>query len=60
VGSGSSLVVQIYYGGGTGVCLLSSFLLFSTKYVRYLIAFWCMSFMSFLMLDLGIFKSVSF
>jgi hypothetical protein len=36
-----------------GVCLLSSFLLFSTKYVRYLIAFWCMSFMSFLMLDLG-------
>ena len=28
--------------------------------MRYLIAFWCISFMSFLMLGLGIFRSVSF
>ena len=42
-----------------GVCLLSSFLLFNTKYVRYLIAFWCMSFMRFLMLDFGILSFVS-
>ena len=41
-----------------GVCLLSSFLLFKTKYVRYLNAFWCMSFMRLFMLDFGIFSFV--
>ena len=40
------------------VCLFS-FLLFNTRYVRYLIAFWCMSFIRFLMLDFGIFSFVS-
>jgi hypothetical protein len=51
VGFVGSRVIRYGYGGGTGVCLLSSFLLFSTKYVRYLMAFWWMSFMSILMLD---------
>ena len=60
VGSVGSQVVRLIYGGGTGVCLLSSFLLLRTKYVRYLMAFWWMSFISFLMLGLGIFMSVSF
>ena len=35
------------------VCLLSSFLLLRTKYVRYLMAFWCIFFMSDLILDFG-------
>ena len=60
MGSGGSLVIRCSYGGGTGACLLSNFLLFSTKYVRYLMAFWWMSRMSFLMLVLGIFKSFNF
>jgi hypothetical protein len=60
VGSVGSQVIHYGYGGGMGVCLLSSFLLFSTRYVRYLMAFWWMSFMSFLMLDLGSFRSVNF
>ena len=41
------------------VCLLSSFLLLSTRYVRYLMAFWCMFFMRFLMLVFGRLRSVS-
>ena len=51
--------IRLFYGGGMGVCLLSSFLLLRIKYVRYLMAFWWRSFISFLMLDLGIFKSVN-
>ena len=43
-----------------GACLLSNFLLFRTKYVRYLMAFWCKCFIRSLMFDLGIFNSVSF
>ena len=43
-----------------GACLLSSFLLFRTRYVRYLMAFWCRCFMRSLILDLGIFSSLSF
>ena len=35
------------------VCLLSSFLLLRTRYVRYLMAFWCIFFMNDLILDLG-------
>lgn len=38
------LVVPFHRGGGMGVCLLSSFLLFRTKHVRYLMAFWCIFF----------------
>ena len=34
-------------------CLLSSFLLLRTRYVRYLMAFWCMYFMSVLILEFG-------
>ena len=45
---------------GTRVCLLSSFLLFRIRYVRYLMALWCMFFMSVLMLLVGIFRLVSF
>jgi hypothetical protein len=41
-------------------CLLSNFLLFNTRYVRYLMAFWCMFFMSFLMLVFGMLRSSSF
>ena len=40
-------------------CLLSSFLLFNTKYVKYLMAFWCMFFIRVLMLDFGILSSVN-
>ena len=32
------------YGSGTGFCLLSSFFLFRTRYIRYLMAIWCMFF----------------
>ena len=39
------------------VCLLSSFLLLSTRYVRYLMAFWCMFFMSFFMLVFRVLRS---
>jgi hypothetical protein len=41
-------------------CLLSNFLLFNTRYVRYLMAFWSMFFMSFLMLVFGMLRSSSF
>ena len=41
-------------------CLLSNFLLFNTRYVRYLMAFWCMFFMSFLTLFFGMLMSSSF
>ena len=40
-----------------GVCLLSSFLLLSTRYVRYVMAFWWMCFMRRLMLGLGMLRS---
>ena len=40
-------------------CLFSSYLLFRTRYVRYLMAFWCSSFMRFLILDFGILRLVS-
>ena len=40
-------------------CLFLSFLLFRTRYVRYLMAFWCSSFMRFLMLDFGILRLVN-
>ena len=45
--------------GGYGVYMgffLSSFLLFSIKYVRYLMAIWCRCFMSVLISFLGIFS----
>ena len=41
-------------------CLLSSFLLFNTRYVRYLMAFWCMFFMRLLMLAFGISRYSNF
>ena len=41
-------------------CLLSSFILFNTKYVRYLMAFWCIFFMRLFMLVFGILRSSSF
>ena len=40
-------------------CLLSSFLLFSTRCAKYLMAFWCMFFIRILMLDFGILRSVN-
>ena len=46
-------------GGRMGVCLLSSFILFRTRYVRSLMAIWCMFFMRVLMMDFGIFISTS-
>jgi hypothetical protein len=45
--------------GGTIVCLFSSFLLFKTRYVRYLMAFRCMFFMRVLMVDFGSFMLTS-
>jgi hypothetical protein len=60
VGSRSKIVIQSYLGGRIGACLLSSFLLFKTKYVRYLMAFWCMFFMRVLIIDFGILRLVSF
>ena len=41
-------------------CLLSSFLLFETRYVRDLIAFWCMFSMRVLIFDFGMFRLVGF
>ena len=35
-----SFVMVVLYNGSMGACLLSSFLLFSTKYVRYFMAIW--------------------
>ena len=46
--------------GRTGACLLSSFFLFKTRYVRYLTAFWYMFFMRVLIFDFGMFRLVSF
>ena len=46
-------------GRGTCVCLFLSFLLFRMRYVRYLMAFWCMIFMRVLMVGLGAFELVS-
>ena len=43
-----------YDGGAMGACLWSSFLLFSLKYVRYFMVFWCRNLIRFLMLDIGI------
>ena len=48
-------------GGGLWGCisnlnLLSSFLLFRTRFMRYLMAFWCMYFMRVLMVDFMIFS----
>ena len=40
--------------------MLSSFLLFRIRLVRYLMAFWCKFFMRVLILVLGIFSLVSF
>ena len=45
---------------GTSVCLLSSFLLFRTRHVRYLIAFWCILFMRDLVFDFGMFRLANF
>ena len=47
-------------GGGTDVCFLSSFLLFRTRYVRYLMTFWCIFFMRVLIFDFGTFRLASF
>ena len=41
-------------GGSTGGYLLFSFLLFSTRYVRYLMVIWCNFFMSLLISFLSI------
>ena len=46
-------------GWGYGACSLSSFLLFKTKYVRYLMTFWYMFFMRVLMLESDIFRLAS-
>ena len=59
VGSGVVLVDPFHYGGRTGVYLLSSFLLFRTRYVRYLMAFWCIFFMRVLILVFRIFSLIS-
>ena len=42
-----------------GACLLSSFLLFRIRHVRYLMTFWCILFMRILMLDFRIFNLIS-
>ena len=55
-----SVVIRCYAGGRTGACLLISFLLFRTKYMRYIMAFWCIFFMRVLVLDFGLSNSVSF
>ena len=46
------LVITNSLGGGTCVCLLL-FHLFRTRYVRYLMAIWCIIFMRVLMLGFG-------
>ena len=43
-----------------GPCLSSNFLLFRTKYVRNLMAFWCILFMRVLMLDFENFSLLRF
>ena len=54
-----SIVLGFYGGGGTGFCLLSSFLLFKTRYVRYLMALRWIFFMRVLMVDFGMFNWAS-
>ena len=49
-----------FKGGATVACLLSSFLLFSTRYVRNNMEFWCMFFMRVLMLVFGILRLSNF
>ena len=39
VGYGSEIVIRCYGRGKTCVCLLSSFVMFRTEYVRYLMVF---------------------
>ena len=56
---GGVKVVSGYVGGETCVCLLSSFLLFNTNYVRYLMAFGCVFFMRVLMLVFEILRLAS-
>ena len=56
---GCKRIVPFYGGGVTILCLLSSFLLFKTRYVRYLMALRCMFFMRVLMVDFGIFIWIS-
>jgi hypothetical protein len=51
---------KVNWGGGRGVCLLSSFVLFEIRYVRYLMTFWCTYFMWVLIFDFGMFRLVSF
>ena len=46
--------------GRTCICLLSSFILFETKYVRYLMVSWCIFFTRVLILDFGILRLASF
>jgi hypothetical protein len=53
VGFDVVLVIPIHQGGGDGAYLLSRFLLFRIRYVRYLMVFWCILFMRVLMLDFG-------
>ena len=47
----------MFIGGGVG--LLFSFHLFRTRYVRYLMAFWCIFFMRVLIIDFGMFRLAS-
>src|ERR1700738_1065911 len=54
-----SIVLWFYGGGGTGFCLLSSFLLFKTRYVRYLMALRWIFFMRVIMVDFGMFNWAS-
>ena len=53
------MVLGVGGGGGTCACLLSSFLLFKTRYVRYVMMFWSMFFMRVLIFDFEMFKLVS-
>ena len=46
-------------GGGTGICLLTSFFSFRLMYVRYLMAFWCMFFMRVLVMNFRSFRLAS-
>ena len=49
-------LTEVRGGGSTGGCLLFNFLLFSIKYVMYLMAIWCRCFMSIFTSVLGIFS----
>ena len=53
VGSSSKIVIPCHGGERTCIYLLSSFLLFRTKYARYLMAFGVCFFMRVLILYLG-------